>query len=194
MKFRLLFSALFLFSFLAKAQHNQVIENILEGYFQATENKDWVKVMDMANPKIFDFAPRETMIQLYAQMESDAGMGMEFSEMEILDIKKEYIHADTLYVPVDYKMTLEIQLNPARYQDPQLLNSMRAGFEVAYAGQDIVYDEENMRFTIKVKNTLIATSKQASNQWFFGEYKPNDPVTRLIFPSEVLNRLLQGWN
>lgn len=194
MKFRIFFLILFLSSFLAKAQHNQVIEQILQDYFEATENKDWVKVINMANPKIFNFAPRETMIQLYTQMESDAGMGMDFSEMEVLDIKKEYIHADTLYVPVDYKMTLEIQLNPARYQDPQLLNSMRTGFEVAYAGQEMVYDQENMRFTIKVRNTLIATSKLSSNQWFFGEYKPNDPVTQLIFPTEVLDRLQNGWN
>lgn len=170
------------------------MESRLETYFLATQNKDWNGVMDMINPKIFSFAPRELMVQLYSQMESDAGMEMNFTEMEILDIKKGLEWSDTTYVPVDYKMTLLIHLNPNRYQDPEVLKSMSAGFELAYAGQDISFDRARMSFTIKVKNTLIASSKLDSDQWYFGEYKPTDPITKLIFPEEILKRLEQGWN
>lgn len=174
--------------------HQNSIKPKLDQYFQATQNKDWNGVMDMINPKIFSFAPRELMIQLYSQMESDAGMQMNFTEMEVLDIKKGLELSDTTYVPVDYKMTLVINLNPSRYQDSDVLKSMSAGFEVAYAGQDITFDKEQMSFTIKVKNTLIASSKLNSGTWFFGEYKPTDPITKLIFPTELLKKLEQGWN
>jgi hypothetical protein len=190
----LIFIPLFSLFFSAKAQKIELIEAKLHHYFEATQTKDWETVMDMANPKIFNFASKESMVQLYSQMESDSGMGMDFSDMEILGIKKEYLLSDTLYVPVDYKMTLEIQLNPDRYQDPQVLNSMRAGFEIAYAGQEMSYDEENMRFIIKVRNTLIASSRKDSDEWYFGEYRPSDPVTKLIFPTEILNKLQTGWN
>lgn len=175
-------------------QEYSSVESRLETYFLATQNKDWNGVMDMINPKIFSFAPRELMVQLYSQMESDAGMEMNFTEMEILDIKKGLEWSDTTYVPVDYKMTLLIHLNPNRYQDPEVLKSMSAGFELAYAGQDISFDRARMSFTIKVKNTLIASSKLDSDQWYFGEYKPTDPITKLIFPEEILKRLEQGWN
>jgi hypothetical protein len=174
--------------------HSNSIQSELDKYFQATQKKDWNRVMEMINPKIFSFAPRELMVQLYSQMESDAGMEMNFTEMEILDIKKGIDWSDTTYVPVDYKMTLLIHLNPSRYQDPEVLKSMSAGFELAYAGQDISFDRERMSFTIKVKNTLIASSKLDSGQWYFGEYKPSDPITKLIFPTEILKKLEQGWN
>jgi hypothetical protein len=170
------------------------VESKLERYFQATQNKDWNQVMDMINPRIFNFAPRELMVQLYSQMESDAGMDMKFTEMEILHIKKGINLRDTTYMPVDYKMTLLIQLHPSRYQNADELQSMLAGFELAYAGQEINFDEASKKFTIRVRNTLIASSKLNSDTWFFGEYKPSDPITKLIFPLEILKKLEQGWN
>lgn len=194
---KLLFVSLCILLFFqeVKSQNHSIsIETELDKYFLATQNKDWNGVMDRINPKIFSFAPRELMVQLYSQMEADAGMEMNFTEMEILDIKKGVEWSDTTYVPVDYKMTLLIHLNPNRYQDPEVLKSMSAGFEIAYAGQDITFDQERMSFTIKVKNTLIASSKLDSDQWYFGEYKPTDPITKLIFPEEILKRLEQGWN
>ena len=196
MKKIIVLTALVFFScFKVFSQHDSTtVESRLEAYFQATQKKDWNRVMEMINPKIFSFSPKELMIQLYTQMESDAGMEMNFTEMEILDIKKGLDWSDTTYVPVDYKMTLLIHLNPSRYQDQEVLNSMLTGFELAYSGQEIAFDREQLSFTIKVKNTLIASSKLDSDQWYFGEYKPTDPITKLIFPEEILKRLEQGWN
>lgn len=196
MKKIIVLTALVFFScFKVFSQHDSTtVESRLEAYFQATQKKDWNRVMEMINPKIFSFSPKELMIQLYTQMESDAGMEMNFTEMEILDIKKGLDWSDTTYVPVDYKMTLLIHLNPSRYQDQEVLNSMLTGFELAYSGQEIAFDREQLSFTIKVKNTLIASSKLDSNLWHFGDYKPTDPMTKLIFPTEILKKLEQGWN
>lgn len=173
---------------------NLPIEPTLNKYFSATQAKDWGTVMDLINPRLFNFAPKDMLIQLYSQMENHSGMGMEFTEIEVLDIKKEWVHADTSYVPVDYRMTMELQLHPALYQDPKTVNNLMQGLEISYQGQEVIYDEENMRFTIRVKNTLIASSRQNANQWFLGEYRPSDPVTQLIFPVEILNKLKNGWD
>lgn len=196
MKKVLLFSFLiFLTCFQAFCQNeHSAVESRLEKYFQATESKDWKAVIDMINPRVFSFAPKEQMVQLYSQMESDAGMTMNFTEMEILKIRKGVKWQDTTYVPIDYKLTLIIHLNPSRYQDTDMLKSISAGFEVVYAGQDISFDKERMSFTIRAKSTLIASSQLDSGQWYFGEYKPTDPITKLIFPAEILKRLEQGWN
>ena len=178
-----------------KSQNHSIsIETELDKYFQATQNKDWKAVIDMINPKVFSFTAKEQMVQLYSQMESDAGMEMNFTEMEILKIRKGVEWRDTTYVPVDYKITLIVDLNPSRYQDPDMLKSISTGFEVVYGGQDISFDREQMSFTIRAKSTLIASSLLNSEQWYFGEYKPTDPITKLIFPEEILKRLEQGWN
>lgn len=178
-----------------KSQNHSVsIETELDKYFLATQNKDWKAVIDMINPKVFSFTAKEQMVQLYSQMESDAGMEMNFTEMEILKIRKGVEWRDTTYVPVDYKITLIVDLNPSRYQDPDILKSISTGFEIVYGGQDISFDREQMSFTIRAKSTLIASSLLNSEQWYFGEYKPTDPITKLIFPEEILKRLEQGWN
>lgn len=178
-----------------KSQNHSIsIETELDKYFQATQNKDWKAVIDMINPKVFSFTAKEQMVQLYSQMESDAGMEMNFTEMEILKIRKGVEWRDTTYVPVDYKITIIVDLNPSRYQDPDMLKSISTGFEVVYGGQDISFDRERMSFTIRAKSTLIASSLLNSEQWYFGEYKPTDPITKLIFPEEILKRLEQGWN
>lgn len=178
-----------------KSQNHSIsIETELDKYFQATQNKDWKAVIDMINPKVFSFTAKEQMVQLYSQMESDAGMEMNFTEMEILKIRKGVEWRDTTYVPVDYKITLIVDLNPSRYQDPDMLKSISTGFEIVYGGQDISFDREQMSFTIRAKSTLIASSLLNSEQWYFGEYKPTDPITKLIFPEEILKRLEQGWN
>lgn len=178
-----------------KSQNHSIsIETELDKYFQATQNKDWKAVIDMINPKVFSFTAKEQMVQLYSHMESDAGMEMNFTEMEILKIRKGVEWRDTTYVPVDYKITLIVDLNPSRYQDPDMLKSISTGFEVVYGGQDISFDRERMSFTIRAKSTLIASSLLNSEQWYFGEYKPTDPITKLIFPEEILKRLEQGWN
>jgi len=194
---KLLFVSLFILLFFqeVKSQNHSVsIETELDKYFLATQNKDWKAVIDMINPKVFSFTAKEQMVQLYSQMESDAGMEMNFTEMEILKIRKGVEWRDTTYVPVDYKITLIVDLNPSRYQDPDMLKSISTGFEVVYGGQDISFDREQMSFTIRAKSTLIASSLLNSEQWYFGEYKPTDPITKLIFPEEILKRLEQGWN
>lgn len=176
------------------AQNEQVITNQLEKYFEATQTKDWTTIVELANPKIFSFVSKDMLIQLYGQMESDAGMKMDFQDMEILHIKKEFVLGDTSYVPVDYRMRLLIQLNPDLYQTEKEIQQIMDGFSIAYSGQEIQFDREALEFSIQVKNTLIANSKKDENQWYFGEYRANDPIAKLIFPEEILSKLEKGWN
>jgi hypothetical protein len=163
-------------------------------YFQATQLKDWKTVLDMMNPKVFHYAPKAIMEQMYRQMENDAGMKFIYSEMEIISIKSELTLADTSYIPVDYSMTLQIQLNPGIYRKPKDINLLHRGFEKTYSGQEVVFDQANSRFSIEIKNTLIASSALNSNLWYFSEYKAHDPLLNFILPTEVMNRLLEGWN
>ncbi|TDQ18841.1 hypothetical protein DFQ04_0649 [Algoriphagus boseongensis] len=170
------------------------LETDLNQYFLATQAKDWNKVLDMVNPRIFSIAPKDMMQQMYSQMESDSGMKFHFSEIKILGYKTELILQDTSYVPVDYSMILNIKLNPEIFKTPEHINMLHQGFEKTYAGQEVQFDQENAQFFIGVKNTLVASSAKNSNQWFFSEYKANDPLLSKILPAEVIDRLQKGWS
>lgn len=180
---------------LAFAQANPaLLQSHLDRYFLATQAKDWKTVLDMVHPKVFSLAPREIMEQMYSQMENESGMRFDFGEITILHFKTELVHSDTVYIPVDYAMTLEIHLNPSLFSSDKQIQQLFEAFQIAYSGQQISFDEAQNRFTINLKNTLIASTKKDSNHWYFGEYKANDPLTRLIFPDAVLDRLREGWN
>ena len=170
------------------------LELSTKSYLEATQSKDWKTVLEMMNPKIFNFAPKAMLEQMYRQMENDAGMKFVFSEIEIMGIKSEYSLADTSYIPVDYSMTILVHINPNLYKNPEDIKVIHQGFEKTYAGQEVIYDPINSRFSIDIKNTLIASSAQNSNRWYFSEYKANDPILNFILPEEVMNRLLVGWN
>ncbi|WP_157359818.1 hypothetical protein [Algoriphagus mannitolivorans] len=165
-----------------------------QSYLNATQAKDWKSVLEMMNPKIFNYAPKAMLEQMYKQMENDSGMRFNYSEIEILRIKTEFILADTSYIPVDYSMTIQVHVNPKLYKNPDDIRLLHQGFEKTYAGQEVVFDPVNSRFSIDLKNTLIASSAQNSQLWYFSEYKANDPLLSYILPIEVMNRLLAGWN
>lgn len=193
----LCFSILLWFS-LSSLGFAQEDKNILlqstQTYLNATQEKDWKTVLDMMNPKIFNFAPKAMLEQMYRQMENDSGMKFLYSEVKILGIKSELTIADTSYIPVDYAMTIQIQLNPNLYKNSSDIRILHQGFEKTYAGQEVVFDQTSSRFLIDIKNTLIASSAQYSNLWHFSEYRANDPLLAYILPAEVMDRLLAGWN
>lgn len=175
-------------------EDKEILLKSTQSYLSATQSKDWKTVLEMMNPKIFNFAPKPMLEQMYRQMENDSGMKFHFSGIEILSYKSEYTLADTSYIPVDYSMTIQVQLNPSIYKNADDIRVLHQGFEKTYAGQEVIYDQSSSRFFIDIKNTLIASSAQNSNLWHFSEYKANDPLLSYILPSEVINRLLAGWN
>lgn len=185
---------LFLGSFSFAQEDQKYLVQSTQSYLNATQTKDWKSVLEMMNPKIFNYAPKAMLEQMYKQMENDSGMRFVYSEIEILGIKTEFVLADTSYVPVDYAMTIQVQVNPKLYRSPDDIRVLHQGFEKTYAGQEVVFDPVNSRFSIDLKNTLIASSAQNSKLWYFSEYKANDPLLIHILPVEVMNRLLAGWD
>lgn len=181
------------FSLIAQGGPTTLLEST-QRYLNATQLKDWKTVLDSMNPKIFLYVSKPQLEQIYRQMENDPGMKVQYTEMEILNIKSGYILSDTNYIPVDYAMTLQIQLNPQLYPNPEDINHLHQGFEKTYAGQEVLFDQETSSFWIEIKNTLIASSVNGTDQWYFSEYKANDPLLSKILPLEVLARLEKGWS
>lgn len=169
------------------------IEEKLTKYFQATESKNWETVLNLINPKIFKLTPRKVIEQMYRQMDRKASMLIRFENTKILNYRPELILLDTSYIPIDYSQNLYIQVNPHIYKTKKQLKTLYEGFELSYLGQGIEFDPKNHQFILDSKNTLIASSPVGQDVWTFWEYRPNDPMTRLILPIEVIERLERGW-
>lgn len=193
---RIAWLALFLFfGYSTQAQEgNPALHFQLNHYLEATQSKDWSRILDMVNPKIFQLAPREMMEKMYSQLEKDGGIQFTISDLQVLDIKKSFTLSDTSYIPVDYSLVMSIQVNPEFYKTDNDLEILYRSFQHVYAGQEIYFDREKYTFTIHMKNTLVASSDTSTDQWYFSEYKANDPLVAYILPQEVRNKLQTGWN
>jgi hypothetical protein len=120
-------------------------------------------------------------------------MLIRFDNSKILSFRTELVVSDTSYVPVDYSQYLYINVNPALYKTKKQLKTLQDGFELNYLGQGIEFDPNKHQFIVESRNTLIASSPVGKELWSFWEYRPNDPMIRLIFPKEVTERLKRGW-
>ena len=87
---------------------SEAIQNRLNEYFQATEAKDWSKVVDMVYPKLFTQVKKEDMVQMFADME---GNGMEFSmkDFTVNDISEPVTHEGESFALVDYSAGMNIR-------------------------------------------------------------------------------------
>lgn len=163
-------------------------------YFEATESKSWDIVLDMINPKIFKLTPRVKIEQIYRQMDNKTSMLIHFRNMKILNFLPELVVSDTSYIPVDYSQELHIQVNPGIYKTKKQLRILQEGFQLSYLGQGIKFDPKKYQFILESRNTIIWSSPVGKEFWTFWEYRPNDPMLKVILPLDVVNRLGSGWS
>ena len=193
---KICFSVMFFLFFKAYSlaqEYKPGIQESINLYFEALESKKWNTLLDLTNPRIFEFMHRNSMEQVYRDMEISNGMSIRYENPKILRYNPEFILADTIYVPVDYSITLKINLDPDFYNTYRL-KQLQQEFQLNSQFQGIEFDEKNFRFIQNLSNTLIASCPVGKVSWKFWDYKSNDPMTKSIFPSKVLDRLIKGWN
>lgn len=126
-------------------------------------------------------------------MDSETSLLISFKNMKVLNYKSELVVSDTSYIPVDYSQELHIRVNPGIYKTKKQLRTLQEGFQLSYLGQGIIFDFEKYQFIVESKSTIICSSPLGQESWTFWEYRPDDPMTRVILPLEVINRLRTGW-
>ena len=173
-------------------QEKTAVESETLRYLQAMETKDWNTLISMVNPKYFLQVPKELLLQVYRQMDNQQGLQITFLEPRITSIKKELIHADTSYIPVDYSLIMQIRPAPELFDSEWEIRELFQGFQQNYQGQEVAFDRDSGLFYIDLKNTLIASS--SGDQVYFLEYHAKDPFLENILPRQVLDRLKSGWN
>lgn len=188
--FTMTVSLLFCLPFFSTAQseaRKAAISEKLDQFFQATQEKDWDKVLDLTYPKLFKLVPREQMLGLFENMAAE-GMTFEMSEMKINNIYgAEDFEAET-FTAVDYAMQLKIILDGESFND-QALDFMKTSFETTYGAEQVATDRENKTFTIQAEKTLFAIADKGTDNWHFIEKNAEQMmVLEQIIDQQVLEK------
>lgn len=149
------------------------IQERLDVYFQANEEKDFDVILDMIYPKLYDLAPRP---QVKSQFEAmDAG-GMTFSiyDMAANAFSAPFVHEEEQFVLVDYSHGMDMVLTDTSMQASAA--TMLPIFEGQYGKENVSYDADNFRFTMAISKKMLAIAPLASQKWMFIDFDPKNPV------------------
>ena len=159
---------------------------------QLTNSNEFIKLMDFTNPKLFEIAPRDQLIEIYENMIS---MGMEIKGgiARINYISDAIAFDDKIYYKIYYRSNQNFKISG------QMLDGLDAMKEYVYStlapkAKDVRFDDKTNTFYIEeLQQIMIAESSLSSDDWFYTEYDKEDPqqaqILEYIFPSQVLEKL-----
>lgn len=159
----------------------------LSNYLDAFNNGDWDAVLDMIYPKLFDIISKEQMRLVFLQMEEmEMEMQTDFNKVERIS---EVINYESLkFCRVYYNGGLSIKIRGLMLENKELL---KQSFIDTYGRENVEYDDEDNKFEIEARKSMIAISKIDSNQWSYIEYnEQQDEVLKLLIPDKVLAQIM----
>jgi len=164
----------------------------LDTYFVATDAKDWDAVLDMIYPKLFEFAPRESVKQQFTSLEG-GGMDFRFFDVVIGKMTDPVDFEKERFILLDYEHKMGITLIDTSMQAAS--STMLSIFQGQYGVDNVSYDEANNTFTVKVVKKMLAVSPADTVDWRFVDYDPKDTmVITLLVPEEVRKKLVPEGN
>tara|TARA_X000000368_G_scaffold416671_1_gene411168 strand:+ start:697 stop:1281 length:585 start_codon:yes stop_codon:yes gene_type:complete len=159
---------------------------------QLTNSNEFSKLMDFTNPKMFDIASRDQLIEVFENMIS---MGMETKGgiARINHISDAIAFDNKIYYKIYYRSDMNFKISG------QLLDGLEGMKEYFFStlapkAKDIRFDDKTNTFFIEeLQQVMIAESSLNSDNWSYIEYRIEDPqqaqILEYIFPAQVLEKL-----
>lgn len=168
----------------AQAKEIQDIKARLNQYFTATEDKDWVTVVDYLYPGLFEQVSKEEMIQMFSDM-SGNGMEVDMSGYRIKRISAPFAYETERYAEVSYMGTMTIQFTSDAYKTPETVEMIKGNLEGTHGPDAVAYDGAANTFTVLVDKMLFAIADEGADNWHFIENDAQNPMTQKLVPAEV---------
>lgn len=137
-------------------------------FFDATAKKDWLGVLNLTYDSLFNLIPKEQMLTLFQQMESE-GMQINMGEFEIKDFVGQVDAEQQHFINLNYQMEMELKFSGPSFSDDNVMGYMKTSFETTYGADNVTYDKEASSFQIKADKNLYAIAPLNSQEWKFVE-------------------------
>ncbi|MCB0550590.1 MAG: hypothetical protein KDD19_23675 [Phaeodactylibacter sp.] len=176
----------------AQNPDSAAIQLRLDAYFQATESKDWNKVVDMVYPKLFNLVEKKDMVQLFADMEGN-GMVFQMNDFSVHRISAPVTHEGERFALVSYSAGMNLKFTSAAYQDSSMVSILRASFVTTYGDENVRYNKEDNSFDIQAVKTMFAIAPEGADQWSFMENNPGqEGMLGALIPEAVREKLKEN--
>lgn len=153
------------------------IESTFNNYVEATHSEDVSEQLDYFYPQMFDFLPKENMIEgLNMTKESDK---IHISNEKIKSISEVYEEEGGKYALLIYQvdLTLDVADLKSKAGGEESAMNMKADYEDEHGPENVNFDEDAYLFTVKFTNSLYAIFDNGIGSW---KFLPKDETTTMI--------------
>jgi len=162
---------------------NLVFQHDLDIYTTAMNEKRWDDALNMMYPEIFEYAPKEDMVNIFNSMEEN-GMVIQTTDLSVKNISQIITFNGLNYCKLDYQGHLNIDISGEMLTS---IDFLKENFNREFGVENVHYN--NNTFSIDATRSMIAISKANTQNWKYLEFNPQSmQLIASIIP--VLDQLL----
>jgi len=158
----------------AYASDKDDISRYANEYFSLLEAKDYNAGLNYIYPGLFDFVPKDLIVEGMENMEKDSMVKIFFTGFSVSKISDVVIYEGLRYANVDYTFNMVMQVNYENNDSKQLTIDFTLSALKSQFGEDnVVYDEKKSAYLLTPQSNMFAIQDPAYAGWRFLENKEN---------------------
>jgi len=164
----------------------QLFRTELTAYAKDFNTKNWEGVADRIDPKLFDYMPKEKMVEMFKGM-AESGMEMTLGTPDVKTISEVLIHENEKFCKIDYLGEITMKLSGEMLEMKEML---KTSFASAFGEKNITFNEKTNSFHINSIKSMLVVSPKDENNWKFIEFnKSKTKVLKMLVPKEILQKI-----
>lgn len=151
------------------------IRKTFESYAQITQQKDNIKTLEYIYPKLFEYFPKDKLLEVMDNMYSDTTVHITFRDSQIKNIS-ETLEIDGVKYAVlkySYKMIFTILEEESDNEkgNLKLIDSTYEIFKIQYGKENVKLDKKNNQIEANLTREMYAINDPKLKDWKFLEKK-----------------------
>ena len=161
----------------------------LDEFMKANAVLDISKVMDYTYPKLFELAPKESIVEAMKNTFDNEEINIRMDSLEVIRIHPLFAFNNGFYSRIDYSMVMRMQFKKQADMDPEQLGSTLAAFRSQFGEKNVWYSETDKRFNIYQRTSMAALRDEPKEKWTFVNIKKDDPMMMQLLDKALIEKL-----
>ena len=153
------------------------LEGVFNSYIEATKSNDVSEQLDYFYPAMFEYFPREDMIDGLKQTKQNGMIELDNERLEYLSeiLEKD----DNKYALLTYKVDLSLNVSELMGKEgsEEAIAKMTTDYQTKHGEENVNFDEETYVFTITFTNNLYAIFDNELGSW---KFIPKEDTTTMV--------------
>lgn len=179
------------FGVVSYSQRDTALVNRINAMLNYTKTKEYEKLLDYTYPKLFDFVPKETLVQSMKESFDTDEMSIELDSMKIDTIFPVFVIGDTSYVVAKHTMLMRMKyaepFDTANAESTQIMVGL---MELKFGAGNVRFDKINNSLNVYMKPDVVGIKAKSPGLWTFVNLNEDNPMMMdMLFNKAVIEKI-----